>query len=94
MNKNVTFTVDAHLLQEARKISINENKTLSWMIREFLEQLVASKGKREKAIRRLMAHMKRGSIKMGKAKIGRQALYAWKKIVICILTINGYIFNH
>jgi predicted transcriptional regulator len=75
MNKNMTFTVDEHLLQEARKIAINENKTLSRMIREFLEQLVATKGKREKAIHRLMAHMKRGAIKVGKVKWSREELH-------------------
>ncbi len=57
---NVTLTIDADLLQEARVLAAKEGTSVSALIRERLEELVRRNKAYESARRRAMARLKAG----------------------------------
>ena len=47
---NMTFAVDAEILRDARKIAIDEDTSVSALLREYLAELVESRNRRRSRI--------------------------------------------
>lgn len=57
---NVTLTIDADLLREARVLAAQEGTSVSGLLRRRLEELVRSHRAYEEARRRALARLRKG----------------------------------
>lgn len=57
---NVTLTIDADLLREARVLAAQEGTSVSGLLRHRLEELVRSHKAYEEARRRALARLRKG----------------------------------
>jgi hypothetical protein len=71
MLKNITLSADPQLIENARRLARNENKTLNQLFRDWLEQYQA-KGARGGAFRSLMSDLRYAST--GKKKLTREEM--------------------
>lgn len=55
MTRNVTLSIDAGVLREARRIAAERATTLNALIREFLQELTERESGTEAARRRILA---------------------------------------
>ncbi len=74
---NLTLAVDGDILREARKIAIDEDTSVSAMIREFLADLVESRRARRRAqvVHDLFAYADTHPFKLGKNTWTRDELH-------------------
>lgn len=73
---NVTFSVNDDLLRKARRLALDRDTTVTQLLREFLEKLVASESsaakQRAEEFRRVTRKLARNA---GGAKFNREELY-------------------
>ena len=62
MMKNITLSADESLIQQARRLANNENKTLNELFRDWLARYVAQPGASEQylALMRNLDHVQAG----------------------------------
>lgn len=73
VNQNVTLSLPAEILREARHIAVERGVSLSKLLASYLEELVLREERYEEARKRAVARMRRG-IAMG---VGETPL--WKR---------------
>lgn len=75
---NITLSIDEDILKEARKIAVDRDTTLTGLVREFLEELVAQNarsGRKRREFDALERTFKRYSFKIGKRTWNRADLH-------------------
>jgi len=73
--QNLTLTVDADLLRAARKVAIDRNTSVNQLVRDYLEQLVGEKERRQKAAEELHRFFQTSRYKVGKITWKRDDLH-------------------
>jgi len=76
---NITLSLDDQLVKEVRKIAVENDTTLTGLVRAYLEQLAqehASTGRRRREREALEDSFSRFQFKMGKRTWRREDLYA------------------
>jgi hypothetical protein len=73
---NITMTIDGPLLQQARKVAIEKNESLTSLIRGFLKRLVSHEDSRRDAIvKKLKKLFSRSVAEVGPVSWNRKDLY-------------------
>jgi Family of unknown function (DUF6364) len=75
---NVTLSLDEEVVKEARKIAVDRDTTLTGLVREFLEALVAENaksGRKKRELDALNQTFKRYSFKIGERNWTRADLH-------------------
>jgi metal-responsive CopG/Arc/MetJ family transcriptional regulator len=76
MQKNITMAMDEKLLKKARKIAFEKNKSLSDLIRKYLQQLVEKEEMRKNNIVNELEKLFNNShAEIGNKKCTRDQLY-------------------
>jgi hypothetical protein len=73
--KNLTLTLDEHLLRAARKVAIDRNTSVNQMVRDFLERVVRETDQRQAALARLDEIFRTERIEVGRRTWKRQDLH-------------------
>ena len=73
---NITLSVDEQIVKKVRKIAIDQNTTLTAMVREYLQSIAArDTADRERLIRKLEQDFERRARDMGPRTWTRDGLY-------------------
>ena len=78
MKRNITLAIDDSVVREVRKLALERDTTLTQLIREYLEKLVADSTQTEekrRAIERLEDSFKRFEFRVGKRTWTRADLH-------------------
>jgi hypothetical protein len=78
MKRNITLAIDDSVVREVRKLALERDTTLTQLIREYLERLVADSMQTEekrRAIERLEDSFKRFEFRVGKRTWTRADLH-------------------
>ncbi len=73
---NLTITLDAELLKEARVYATRKDTSVNQLVRDYLASLVDQEQKREEAVRELQNLMARGIPGLEPEKFNRDEIYA------------------
>jgi hypothetical protein len=77
MKRNLTLAIDDRIVKEARKIALDRETTLTKLVRDYLEKLVAENSSTEKqrAVDQLNESFKRYQVHVGKRTWNRADLH-------------------
>ena len=78
MKRNLTLAIDDRIVREVRKIAVDRDTTLTNLVREFLEKLVAdhaASSQKRRALERLEASFQRFEFRVGKPTWTRADLH-------------------
>jgi phosphopantothenate synthetase len=78
MRRNITLAIDDSVVREVRKLAIERDTTLTQLVREYLEKLVADTAQTEekqRAIERLEDSFRRFEFRVGKRTWTRADLH-------------------
>ena len=78
MKRNITLTIDDRIVREVRKIAVDRDSTLTKLVREYLEKLVAESAasdQKQRALERLEEGFKRFQVHVGKRTLTRADLH-------------------
>ena len=75
---NLTLSIDAEVLHEARKYALERRTTLNQLVRGYLAGLVGLEERRRAARERMRALMERGLVEVGPITWKREDLYERK----------------
>jgi hypothetical protein len=76
---NITLSLDDGLVKQARKIAVEQDTTLTGLVRDHLEKLVedaSTSGRRRRERQALEHSFRRFRFKVGERKWKREELYA------------------
>ena len=79
VNMNITLSLDDDLVKEVRKIAVEQDTTLSGMVREYLQKLAAESsvsGRRRREREALERSFARFQFKVGRRNWKREDLHA------------------
>ena len=73
---NITMTIDSQLLEQARKIAVEKNASLTSLIRDFLRRLVSQQnGRKDSTIKKLKNIFSHSRVEVGPVTWTRKDLY-------------------
>jgi hypothetical protein len=75
VQRNLTLTLDAKLLRDARKIAVERDTSVNQMVREYLGQVVQEADRRRAARSRMEEIFRTFRIDVGRRKWKREDLY-------------------
>lgn len=75
MKRNLTLAIEEDLLHRARIVAASRRRTLTGLVREFLEGLAKQDRARAAALRRLRRLMSAAPLEVGRAKWTREELH-------------------
>lgn len=75
MKRNLTLAIEESLIQRARMVAVKRHRSLTDLIREYLERLATDDDQRAQALRRLKKEMTKRSIQVGSRSWSRDELH-------------------
>jgi hypothetical protein len=76
MMKNITMSIDENLLKKARKVAIDKNRSLTSLIKKYLEHIVETEeSKKNNTARELQRLFNRSKAIVGDKKWSREELH-------------------
>ena len=75
MKRNLTMTIDGDTLDRARVVAAKRRRTLTALIREYLEHLAREDREKESALRRLRKLMRAKPLEVGPVRWTRDELH-------------------
>ena len=73
--KNVTISVDDHLLRDARRLAAERDTSLNALIREYLEGLTQRESRAKQARARIVALCRQSTAEIGSSRWTRDELH-------------------
>lgn len=75
MKQNITIAVEKELLRKVKHVAVERGKSVTSLLHEYIEQIVAQDEEYERARKKAVALMKRGLKLGGKIRATRQELH-------------------
>ena len=76
MKQNLTLAIEQDVLHRARLVAAHKKKTLTGMVREYLEHLAREDRERKESLDRLLKTMRSKPLRVGKTDWNRDNLHA------------------
>jgi hypothetical protein len=76
VTKNITLSVDAAVVKEIRRMSVEQDTTVNDLVRRYLEELESEKKNRLKVRRDLLKFLSAMKTKVGRIHWKREQLHA------------------
>ena len=73
--RNLTLAMDDDILREARKLALDDNTTINQLVREYLQELVETRGRRSSARERIKHSMREKRVAVGPRTWSREELH-------------------
>ena len=73
--RNLTLAMDDEILREARKLALDDNTTINQLVREYLKELVETRGRRSSARARIKQSMREKRVAVGPRTWSREDLH-------------------
>ena len=75
VSKNLTLTLDEHLLRAARKVALDRNTSVNQLVREYLSDLVRATDRQQTALANLERSFREDQVRVGTRTWTRQDLH-------------------
>ncbi len=75
VSRNLTLTIDDHLLRAARKVALDRNTSVNQLVREYLADLVRETDRQHTALTNLERVFRESRIRVGRRNWTRQDLH-------------------